>query len=359
MKIIKTPEKAVLDSGLAFFDIETTGLSARTSNVYLIGLMRKEGNETVLTQLFCESLGEEKEMLETFVALLKEDDTLIHYNGSTFDIPFLNKKFRQYSIPFEIIPEKTRDLYKELLHFKKYFPTENLKLKTMEAASGFVRRDKYDGAELIKLYSNLLGRIRLASITKKKEDGDNVNSVLGEILLHNSDDIEGLYDIYMRTNIQAALSGFLDIKAEATPFELTIGSTSPLFPLDVELTFSGFNLNNNSNGWELTIPIKEATLKYFFPDYKNYTFVIDRDMCMHNSVVSGISKDNKKKCTKETAYIKKTSRYIPIPATMVDSLGNYGLHLFKESYEDKVLYTEIKENPDFFKEYAKSILNGL
>ena len=359
MKIIKTIEKAVLDEGPAFFDIETTGLSARTSNVYLIGLMRKEGNDTVLTQYLCESLDEEKEMLETFVSALREDETLIHYNGAGFDIPYLNKKFKHYSIAFEIIPEKTRDLYKELLHFKKYFPTDNIKLKTMEAAAGFAREDKYDGAELIKLYSTLLGRFRLASITGKKEDEDSANSLLREILLHNSDDIEGLYDIYLKTNIQAALSGYLDFSPEITPFELILSYNVPLFPLDLELAFSGVNLGNNAHGCEISIPVKETTLKYFFPDYRNYTYVIDRDMCMHNSVVSGISKDNKKKCTKETAYIKKAGRYIPIPAAMVDSLGGYGLHLFKESYEDKIFYAELKDNREFFKEYAKYILKEL
>ncbi len=359
MKIVKSVKSLNIEKGSVFFDIETTGLSAQTSFVYLIGLMKSENRECVLTQLFCEDPSEEKELLETFKAMLSSEDTLIHYNGSGFDIPYLNKKFKKHSVDFCIDADKTRDLYKELLHFKKYLPTDNLKLKTIEYAAGFIRKDTKDGAELIKLYSELLGRMRLASITQKNEDKDKVKEMTDTILLHNSDDLEGLYAVYEKTFIQAALSGNLDPDIDMNSFELSVTYPVPLFPVEAELALPTLNLSNGKHRTELLIPIKEGALKYFFSDYKNYTYIIDRDMCMHNSVVSGISKDNKKKCTKETAYIKKNGRFIPLPLNMTDMAEERRMRLFKENYTDKTFYIEITEDKEFIKEYVTCLLNEI
>ncbi len=359
MKIIRTVKNPVPESNIRFFDIETTGLSAQTSFVYLIGIMGTEKDQCILTQFFCEDPNEEKELLEAFVSVLSSEYTLIHYNGSGFDIPYLNKKFKKYGINFFIDPEKTRDLYKEILHFKKYLPLDNLKLKTVEAAAGFERKDTYDGAELIHIYSELLGKIRLASLTGKPEDIEKADQQRDILLLHNSDDLEGLYAVYCKTYIQAALSGHLSPTVDLNPFELTFSYPKPLFPVETEISLPFLNLSNNNKGCEISVPVKSGVMKYFFSDYKNYTYIIDRDMCMHNSVVSGVSKDNKKKCTKETAYIKKSGSFLPIPKSMLDYSEERRMRLFKESYDSKIFYTEINKDSDFLNEYMLSILNEI
>ncbi len=359
MKIIKTIKETCPPDGLVLFDIETTGLSARTAQVYLIGIMRKEENSGLLTQLCCEAPDEEKELLETFISMLSPDETLVHYNGCGFDIPFLNARFRKYAVNCFIDPDKTRDLYKDLLHYKKYLPCDNLKLKTVEGTSGFNRTDTYDGAELIKLYASFLGRLRLASITKKHEDIEEADSLMQKILQHNSDDLEGLNSVFAKTRIKDALSGILLPDAEYDPFTLTLTYPSPLFPAETEFNLPYFSLNNGKNACELIVPITEGELKYFFSDYKNYTYVIDTDMCMHNSVVSGIAKDNRKKCTRETAYIKKTGRFIPIPQTMIDTFSEKGIKVFKKSYEDKMFYIEEPTDPAILGQYAVKLLEGL
>ena len=359
MKVIRSTKDANPEKGLLFFDIETTGLSAQTSCVYLIGYMRREEDKCVLTQLFCEDMSEEEEMLKVFASELSHEETLVHFNGAGFDIPYLNKKFKKYGIDRYIDAEKTRDLYKEILHFKKYLPTDNLKLKTIEAAAGFSRKDTFDGAELIKIYSELLGRIRLASITKKEEDVNRVEEMTAALLLHNSDDIEGLLEVYGKTNISSALSGFLSPKVDVDAFELTLTYPVPLFPAETELSLPKLRMNNGRNATEISIPIKHGELKYFFPDYKNYTYIIDRDMCMHNSVVSGVSKENKKKCTKETAYIRKYGDFIPIPTALADLADERRLRLFKENFNDKTFYIELPKDMTFINEYVICLLNEL
>ena len=116
-----------------FFDIETTGLSARSAGLYLIGVLTytvatsiaEESNtasssdETqisavpsahraasvpeaaghwTLLQYFCEDVSDEPAVLQAFFELLRTKKILISYNGDGFDIPFLRHMVEQYGL---------------------------------------------------------------------------------------------------------------------------------------------------------------------------------------------------------------------------------------------------------------------
>ena len=55
---------------LLFFDIETTGLSADSSFLYLIGCLYTEGGELILSQFFSEGINEEARLIAEFDKLL-------------------------------------------------------------------------------------------------------------------------------------------------------------------------------------------------------------------------------------------------------------------------------------------------
>ena len=59
-------EKLGNPTGLFFFDIETTGLSAKTSQLYLIGCLYTDGTQFQLHQWFAENYADEKLLLTTF-----------------------------------------------------------------------------------------------------------------------------------------------------------------------------------------------------------------------------------------------------------------------------------------------------
>ena len=83
---IGSPEK------LLFFDIETTGFSAAGSSLYLIGAASVTGGTWHLTQWFADRADGEVEVLQAFFSRLSSFDTLVHFNGDTFDIPYLEKR---------------------------------------------------------------------------------------------------------------------------------------------------------------------------------------------------------------------------------------------------------------------------
>lgn len=82
-----------------FFDIETTGLSWKTSHLYLLGAVFYENETWIHRQWFCQKPGEEKEVLLAFSELLSTKKLLFHYNGTTFDVPYLMHKYTFYQLP--------------------------------------------------------------------------------------------------------------------------------------------------------------------------------------------------------------------------------------------------------------------
>ena len=73
-----------LRNGDVFFDIETTGLSWRTSHLYLIGALFFDpaADTFTLRQWFLDRPTEEKEMLVSFFTFLSDVKRLVHFNGT-------------------------------------------------------------------------------------------------------------------------------------------------------------------------------------------------------------------------------------------------------------------------------------
>ena len=72
-----------------FLDIETTGFTAKSSNLYLIGCACYEDGRFHVHQWMAEKYDEEAAVLEAFFTFAASYRHLIHYNGNAFDIPYL------------------------------------------------------------------------------------------------------------------------------------------------------------------------------------------------------------------------------------------------------------------------------
>ena len=73
-----------------FFDIETTGLSPASAAVFLIGTVRRtDGTDGgwELTQWLAQDPADEPAVLQAFFDAAGSCSTLIHFNGSSFDLP--------------------------------------------------------------------------------------------------------------------------------------------------------------------------------------------------------------------------------------------------------------------------------
>lgn len=78
-----------------FMDTETTGLAGGTgTHVFLLGMARFSGDTLDLCQLFLSGLGGESAMLIAAQEFLRDTDTLVTFNGRSFDSPLLAARYR-------------------------------------------------------------------------------------------------------------------------------------------------------------------------------------------------------------------------------------------------------------------------
>lgn len=78
------------------FDIETMGL--RSVPIILIGIARIHNNNILIDQYLSRNFKEEPAILTAFVSRLRENDTIITFNGARFDIPFIEDRLSYHKI---------------------------------------------------------------------------------------------------------------------------------------------------------------------------------------------------------------------------------------------------------------------
>ena len=355
-----------------FFDIETTGLSWRTSHLYMIGCAfyetekpcpasddshdQESDGRWVLQQWFLEKPGEEKELLEMFSSFLhaREWDALVHYNGTTFDIPYLQNKYQFYGIsdPLSGIQTGTlkkadnafpdsfrmsRDLYQEIRPYKKLLGTTSLKQRDLEVCFGLPRDDCFSGGDLIDVYQNYL------------RTGD--ETLLDCLWLHNYEDVQNLLPICAGANAYRELFGgkfqIADIalpdRADTISATMDSGNAAPALtvalalpcPLPAPFCVEGdyCTLRAEKNSAVLSIPVYEGELRHYFKDYKNYYYLPDEDMAIHKSVGAFVDPAHRKKATADTCYQRSAGNYLP-------QMQERFSPLFKINRKDKISWVQ-------------------
>ena len=320
-----------------YFDIETTGFSADVTALYLIGCIYYNDGKWKLIQWFAEDKNSEKEALTAFLEFLQDKKYLICYNGTTFDLPYLRKKYEKHSLEFNTDKFEIIDFYRIFSSYKNFLGIKGLKQKAVEAYLGIFREDTFSGGELIEWYARYL-KLRFSESPEKEE-------IYNTLLLHNSDDLVGMAKLTELYNFLQAISKLinsdepLDIKCEMKDKINTIVlSTVVEFDFIKTTKFSkdDFHLEiiceNARNKVILALDIFDTELKLFYKDYKNYYYLPKEDTVIHKSLAAFVDKENKTKATASNCYTKHKGRFVKIPEELV-------LPILKADYSDKILYT--------------------
>lgn len=344
MKLIRTKlntdnfHSLSLPADTMLFDIETTGLSADTSYLYLIGAICLEDGEPTLIQWFCDEYSEEKEVLASFRDFVKQYTRLVHYNGTGFDIPYLNKKFKRHCLSYSIDTEGTLDIYKLLLPFKKHTSFPDFKQKTIEQCAGFTRTDTFSGGDLTDVYAAYAGKYRLATLTGNSEEADALRFVM---LLHNHDDLIGLFYLYNKTKLADFFAGILQPSVIKLEQGLLYSFDFPLLPFPISLMQNDCTFTVTEKETDLLLPFYKGDLKYFFKDYKNYYYLKYEDTAVHASVAEWVDKEAKEKCKPATAYQKKDGTFLALPFSKPEHKEEItDVPLFYQEYKMLPAYAE-------------------
>lgn len=275
-----------------FFDIETTGLSADISAITMIGCCDMDGN---ITQWFNEDGLMQKQILSEFLSFIESYETLISFNGKTFDLPFLLTKIKEFKLDRSLESFQHLDLYQILKPFKNLWGLTKFRQKDLEQYLNFHRNDQLSGKKLIKTYQNYL---KTGDIKEKEA-----------VFLHNKEDLLGLRCIYSLISYPCLLNqDFCLIMAELHDQELTIHlSLSMEIPLRSEYEKSGICLKLDHLDATLICPLSDGYLKHYHKDYKNYYYLPKEDIVIHKSMKSFVDTSSLIRAKKDLCY----SKFIP------------------------------------------------
>lgn len=341
---------------LLFFDIETTGFSPASSNLYLIGCIFYDRSAAcwTLIQWFADNPEAEPECLEAFFSMTREKTVLVHFNGDTFDLPYLAGRARHYGIPFDLSHTESIDIFRRIRPCRKLLGMDSMKLKAVEQFLGISREDRYTGGQLIQVYTDYLTSQSPAR--------------LHLLLLHNEDDLKGMAAILPVLSYPDMLrdGGTFSESRLLSPEETESFGESPVLQMDftgswhlpvpLSHTVSGAKLSFRDSSIRCRIPLYRGCLKYFFPDYENYYYLPAEDMAVHKSVGAYVAKSARKKATARTCYTKKEGLFIPQPKRIWEPE-------FREEYGSPVSYAawtpELLSDPEKASDYLKLLLEQI
>ena len=302
-----------------FFDIETTGFSPKTEQIYLMGVLIPEDDGGRLIQWFAENAADESALLQAILPYFREDQPIISFNGDSFDLPFIRERCIAWGMTDHPDSITSLDLYKIIRPYKALFGLADLKQKTVEKALNIGRDDTYSGGELIKVYLSW-------QLTRSP-------ALLDLLFLHNRDDVAGLAALdpirtvpeYFRQK-PLLLSESNEETGDIRTVRLEAEVTQPaLLPWKAE--GSQWKVSGEGTSISIELEVRRENLKYFFPNYRDYEYFPEEDRAIHKSVAKFSERKVRQKATAETCYQNVSGWYFPLNGAKEPT--------FRTSYKDK------------------------
>jgi hypothetical protein len=324
----------VFNERAAFFDIETTGFSAGSTSLYLIGCSFRDGDKIRMEQFFADAPSEENEVLSAFFEAIADIETLISFNGTGFDLPYLMAKCEKYNRSENLWDYKNIDIFKIVSKLKFLLGLKNYKQKSIEDFLGLWRDDKMNGGELIEVYRDYV-----------KNPSDEALSLL---LLHNYEDVLRMTDLLPMLSYSELFEGkYRVLSAETASYRAYDGSDGREFMITLKVPApvprpvslkndDGIYLKLEDDKAILRLPVFEGELRYFLPNYKDYYYLPAEDVAMHKSVAGFVDKEFRRPAKASTCYTKKSGIFLP-------QFNHINEPEFKKEYKDKMSYFEIND----------------
>ncbi|MEE1378572.1 MAG: ribonuclease H-like domain-containing protein [Oribacterium sp.] len=379
-----------------FFDIETTGLSARSAGLYLIGVLTYTDQNWTLLQYFCEDVADEPAVLQAFFELLRTKKILISYNGDGFDIPFLRHMVEQYGLRaprphhstalhdradcpatdesaiadarplYSFDTVESFDLFKKFRPLKHLLGLPDLKLKSCERFLGIDREDRFTGGELIEVYFEW---------QKTKAP-----ALLDTLLLHNAEDIANLPNLLPLLRYRSLPLSDFHLRAHeclqdgATPLvHLSFTFLSPMppsahapaenatrevmddrrqhwpaltLPKPMDLRGDFWALHAEGSAVELYVQLFEGERKLFFADFEHYYYLPAEDQVIHQSLAEFVDRSARKKACARNCYQRVSGCFLP-------EWSEVYTPALQAEYRDKLRYAQYSDA--LFDDEAKAV----
>ena len=337
-------------SDLLFFDIETTGFSGDTSNLYLIGCTYFQEGSWNLIQWFADTAAAEPELLDSFFSFLENYKILIHFNGDGFDIPYLLKRCRHLKKDYDFSNVASIDIYKKIRPYRKLLGLESMKQKAIEAFLGISRTDQYSGGQLIDVYRAYL-----------KNHSEELYDLL---ILHNEDDLKGMPSILPILNYPDFFEGEMTLKSQQILTEtcsdgsrrhlLELICQSPCaIPVPFSCSMEPVVCFASQNQLTLEVTLFEGELKHFYSNYQDYCYLTEEDRTVPKSDAARYDPGVCVRATAKNCYTREQGVFLPQFSPLWEPA-------LKKERRDKCSYAALidvcLQTPDCLSAYLKQLL---
>lgn len=372
------------DAEPVWFDIETTGLSSSSACTYLIGaVMRNAERQWIFRQWFAEGPGEEEELLRSFAEALPDNCALLHYNGTTFDLPFLRDRCRFMELDITW-PELSVDLYAKLRRLKRLAALDSCRQRDLEPFAGYTRVDPYDGGTLIRYYSDYVKYNKLFHIRESLQipapphdpelpySAEECAAGIYETLArHNREDLAGLVSLVRLFDCFSILEGDIT-DAELAGFENTVSFTLitghhwpkdlllflPLRGRFLTISEAYFDavvtLSADDRGRPtLSVPILTEPAKHYYGNYRDYCYLPMEGRVIHKSIAARMDRSHYRPAKREEAFDWFRGELLP-------QVGEVFSPCFRYGTKDVCLLFPLRElpkHPELCTEYVRGILS--
>jgi uncharacterized protein YprB with RNaseH-like and TPR domain len=338
---------------ILFLDIETTGFTAKTSCVYLIGCVYHRNNIWHSIQWLAENTSEEGKIITSFFQFAANYMFLFHFNGNNFDLPFLSQRCLQLVLPYQFDSFQGIDIYRRINPYKLFLGLPNCKQKTLEQFLGVNRKDVFSASELIGIYREYI--VHPSEFSEKA------------LFLHNADDLKGMleilpmlsyYDLF-HTDARAKkvqANTYKDFSGQERKELLIYLALKVTLPKPIAANANHCSFHGDGKDGTLRIPIYEEEMKYYYANFEDYYYLPEEDTALHKSVAAYVDKSYRVQATASSCYTRKYSRYLP----QWDYLFQ---PFFKRDYRSRdvifELTDELKKDREAFSLYANHVLQML
>jgi len=293
-----------------FFDIETTGLNKATTNLYLIGCGYYADGCLNTRFFFGEMPDEELTLLTLFFEFAQNYKMLIHFNGTKFDLPYLEYKAQKYEICNPLNDIDSFDIYREIKPLRYLLFRESMKQKCVEDFLGIERQDMFNGGELIPVYYDYVVH----------HDNDSFN----KLMTHNIEDVLGMHKLFPILNylklwecnltyINNKCNKYKDINGVSCNEIILNYSFSLALPKSFTVVCNGlyFKFDVASNNLAVRIPLLDSTMNHYFENYNDYYYLIQENKLIHKSLISGVDKKYLRKASKDECFVPINGLFLP------------------------------------------------
>ncbi|MGN1141195.1 MAG: hypothetical protein ACI4TF_08335, partial [Oliverpabstia sp.] len=136
-------------------------------------------------------------------------------------------------------------------------------------------------------------------------------------------------------------------------------SLAESLPISLHIKNQWYDLQVNTSECLLRIPVYQGTMRYFFPNYKEYYYLPLEDEAIHKSVGTYVDKEHREKAKACNCYKKVSGKFLPefeplfqpeFHMEYKDPVGWFSL--------DKIFSTDGagSENPALLQAYANHLL---